>query len=220
MTNPILDLINYANEISVAKFAEAAASFAAAQQHHADGDAVCEGVLRRSLRAVLLWGARGELPCVLSPGGDNVVETLAAHYGHFWVSLAGDAGVSVSVVLRALMGTHSDEVAAKIAALRPLCAVPQLWGGVMPSLSHITGSGRLSWEIEADLVRFEIRRPQGVVLKATLDHGARYARVNWSVEIPFGERHVAALREALNALGADVAPGDMEAILGLCNEYA
>lgn len=73
------------------------------------------------------------------------------------------------------------------------------WRGVCPSPEHLIGTGRLFWRCSGETVYFEINRPGGVCIHATLERWGLFLRKG---ECDAEPRHVETLTPLLRALGA------------------
>ena len=122
---------------------------------------------------------------------------LAARFGHGWTNH------TTAAEWAALVAAGGFDAAAALVRERMDLASREIgWDqGLAPTLAHTSGTGRWVWRVDHDTITVEIRRPQGLAVRAVIDcHGT----ANLSVFPCAEERHIDMARDELTFSGFNV----------------
>lgn len=124
---------------------------------------------------------------------------LAATFRHGWAPFAAHAAGAADITdafARISAAMEADEARARVEGTHR-CAMEL---GLRPSLSHATGSGRISWEIGLDgTAVVTVNRPSGACVIFDLARG-RGPRITFPLGIVREPRHIEAGRWPAEAL--------------------
>lgn len=139
-----------------------------------------------------------------------IAQRLAAAFGHEWATVLSPVEEDGprrwnAASIAAYVEEHSGHYYAGIRCPHYLDSV----------ITHTTGTGRTAWEVTpGGTVNIVINRPEGTVLELSL-HGMEPNRYHITRDVPFHERHVAAMWDVVNAFyGDDDVPAAVQAVMG------